>query len=133
MLIGKCKNEYFYLQGKKKIFEGKNVNAVLEEEIKDLAEKLEELKKSCKNKDVEVRHCINFDKKACHLQKRLEKLGGLTHEKTLKELQSTGKETKNNTSTDVSFAFLFHYICCSYQINWQLIGSEQELHPDNIF
>ncbi|XP_015166077.1 calponin homology domain-containing protein DDB_G0272472 [Solanum tuberosum] len=96
------------IAGKKKIFEGKNVNAVLEEEIEDLAEKLEELKKSCKNKDVEVRHCSNFDKKACHLQKRLEKLGGLTDEKALKELQQLAestneidKETKNNTSTDV--------------------------------
>ncbi|CAN4119865.1 unnamed protein product [Withania somnifera] len=95
------------ISGGKKIFEGKNVNAVLEEEIKDLAEKLEELKKSCNNKDVDVRHCGNFDKKACHLQKRLEKLGGLTDEKTLKELQQLArstneidKETKL-TSTDV--------------------------------
>ncbi|XP_060216040.1 uncharacterized protein LOC132643594 [Lycium barbarum] len=96
------------ISGKKKIFEGKSVNAVLEEEIEDLAEKLEELKKICKNnKDVEVRHCSNFDKKACHLQKRLEKLGGLTDEKALKELQQlahssneTDKESKN-TSTDV--------------------------------
>lgn len=31
------------LQGKKKISEGKNDNAVLEEEIEDLAEKLDEL------------------------------------------------------------------------------------------
>ncbi|KAK6776363.1 hypothetical protein RDI58_027364 [Solanum bulbocastanum] len=96
------------IAGKKKIFEGKDVNAVLEEEIEDLAEKLEELKKSCKNKDVEVSHCSNFDKKACHLQKRIEKLGGLTDEKALKELQQLAqstneidKETKNNTSTDV--------------------------------
>ncbi|XP_075093496.1 uncharacterized protein LOC107797394 isoform X1 [Nicotiana tabacum] len=105
------------ISGKKKIFEGKNVNAVLEEEIEDLAEKLEELKKSCKSKDVEVRHCSNFDKKACLLQKRLEKLGGLTDEKTLKELQqlahqsnneldkescaSSGNDKSNNTPTDV--------------------------------
>ncbi|XP_055834618.1 uncharacterized protein LOC129903141 [Solanum dulcamara] len=95
------------ISGKKKIFEGKNVNAVLEEEIEDLAEKLEELKKSCKHKDVEVRHCSNFDKKACHLQKRLEKLGGLTDEKALKELQQLSQSTNEidkeskNTSTDV--------------------------------
>ncbi|KAJ8551356.1 hypothetical protein K7X08_000726 [Anisodus acutangulus] len=104
------------ISGKKKIFEGKNVNAVLEEEIEDLAGKLEELKKSCKNKNVEVRHCSNFDRKACHLQKRLEKLGGLTDEKALKELQklaqstneidkescvSSGHGKSKNTSTDV--------------------------------
>ncbi|KAM3303558.1 myosin-3 [Capsicum chacoense] len=95
------------ISGKKKIFEGKNVNAVLEQEIEDLAEKLEELKKSCKNKDFEVRHCSNFDKKAYHLQKRLEKLGGLTDGTALKELQQLtqltneiDKESKN-TSTDV--------------------------------
>lgn len=93
------------------------MNAVLEEEIEDLAEKLEELKTSCKSKDVELRHCSNFDKKACHLQKRLEKLGGLTDEKTLKELQQLAqstneidKETKNNTSADVSFAFFIFSI-----------------------
>ncbi|KAJ8543816.1 hypothetical protein K7X08_025434 [Anisodus acutangulus] len=104
------------ISGKKKIFEGKSVNAVLEEEIEDLAEKLEELKRSCKNKDVEVRHCSNFDKKTCHLQKSLEKLGGLTDDKAIKELQqlaqstneidkescvSSGNTKSKNTSTDV--------------------------------
>ncbi|MCD7465647.1 hypothetical protein HAX54_001680 [Datura stramonium] len=95
------------ISGKKKIFEGKNVNSVLEEELEDLAEKLEELKKSCKNKDVEVRHCSNFDKKACHLQKRLEKLGGITDEKALKDLEQLAQSTNEvdkeskNTSTDV--------------------------------
>lgn len=104
------------------------MNAVLEEEIEDLAEKLEELKKSCKSKDVEVRHCSNFDKKACLLQKRLEKLGGLTDEKTLKELQqlthqsnneldkescaSSGNDKSKNTPTDVSFGFLYLLYSC---------------------
>ncbi|PIN02676.1 hypothetical protein CDL12_24809 [Handroanthus impetiginosus] len=40
--------------GRKKIFEGKNVNSVLEEEIEDLAEKLEDLQKSSRIKDHEV-------------------------------------------------------------------------------
>ncbi|KAG8388992.1 hypothetical protein BUALT_Bualt02G0183100 [Buddleja alternifolia] len=75
------------LSGREKIFEGKNVNAVLDEEIEDLAEKLEELQKTSRLKDYEVKKCSNFDKKACLLQRRLEKLGGLPDESSMKELQ----------------------------------------------
>nr|XP_027078317.1 myosin heavy chain, embryonic smooth muscle isoform-like isoform X1 [Coffea arabica] len=75
------------IAGKKKIFEGKNVNAVLEEEIEELAEKLEELQKSSGLEDLEVRNCNNFDKQACLLQRRLEKIGGLSDNKYVEELQ----------------------------------------------
>ncbi|CDP14607.1 unnamed protein product [Coffea canephora] len=75
------------ISGKKKIFEGKNVNAVLEEEIEELAEKLEELQKSSGLEDLEVRNCNNFDKQACLLQRRLEKIGGLSDNKYVEELQ----------------------------------------------
>ena len=75
------------MQGKKKIFEGKNVNAVLEEEIEERAEKLEELQKSSGLEDLEVRNCNNFDKQACLLQRRLEKIGGLSDNKYVEELQ----------------------------------------------
>lgn len=81
------------LQGKKKIFEGKNVNAVLEEEIEDLAEKLEELQKTSRIKDSEVRNCSNFDKKACLLQRRFEKLGGLSDESCVKDLQELAESS----------------------------------------
>ncbi|KAL3645139.1 hypothetical protein CASFOL_010319 [Castilleja foliolosa] len=68
------------VSGKNKIFDGENGNMVLEEEIDDLTDKLEELKKSSKNKDYEARNRTNFDKKACVLQRQLENLGGLSNE-----------------------------------------------------
>ncbi|GFZ18164.1 myosin-like protein [Actinidia rufa] len=75
------------VSGRKKIFEGKNANAVLEEEIGDLEDKLEELQRSSGIKDFEVQHSTNFDKKACLLQRRLEKLGGLADEKCMTEMR----------------------------------------------
>ncbi|XAR60364.1 hypothetical protein NMG60_11033709 [Bertholletia excelsa] len=75
------------VSGRKKMYEGKNANAVLEEEIEDLEDKLEELQKSSGGKDFEVQHCSNFDKKASFLQRRLEKLGGLSDEKCIKEIK----------------------------------------------
>ncbi|KAM0045942.1 hypothetical protein Hdeb2414_s0009g00309911 [Helianthus debilis subsp. tardiflorus] len=65
--------------GRKKLCEGKNMEVVLEEEMRELAEKLEELQSSYNGrKDRELLKCKNFDKKALCLQRRLEKLGGLT-------------------------------------------------------
>ncbi|KAI3461114.1 hypothetical protein Pfo_017777 [Paulownia fortunei] len=87
------------VSGKKNIFEGKNVNAVLEKEIEDLSEKLEELHKSSRIKDNEVRNCSNFDKKACLLQRRLEKLGKISDESCLNELQGL---TESSLSIDTS-------------------------------
>ncbi|KAK4407411.1 hypothetical protein Sango_0322100 [Sesamum angolense] len=94
----------FTVNGRKKIFEGKNVNAVLEEEIEDLADKLEELQKSSRTKDDEVRNCSNFDKKASLLQRRLDKLGGLSDENSRKELQEPGESSLsiNNMNHDIA-------------------------------
>ncbi|KAL0419560.1 UNVERIFIED_CONTAM: hypothetical protein Sradi_1369500 [Sesamum radiatum] len=92
------------VSGRKKIFEGKNVNAVLEEEIEDLADKLEELQKSSRTKDDEVRNCSNFDKKASLLQRRLDKLGGLSDENSRKELQEPAESSLsiNNMNHDIA-------------------------------
>ncbi|GER55055.1 myosin-related family protein [Striga asiatica] len=77
------------VSGRKKIFEGKNVNDVLDEEIEDLAEKLEELQKSSRSKEeFEVQNCSNFDKSACLLQRRLENLKGLSSVKSRKDSQN---------------------------------------------
>ncbi|KAK3032966.1 hypothetical protein RJ639_035794 [Escallonia herrerae] len=73
--------------GRERIYEGKNVSVVLQEEIGDLAEKLEELQRSSRVGDSEVRNCSNFDKKASLLQRRLEKLGGLAEGKCMKEVR----------------------------------------------
>ncbi|KAI3706734.1 hypothetical protein L6452_24667 [Arctium lappa] len=76
--------------GRKKLCEGKNMELVLEEEMKELAEKLEDLQSSYNgSEDHELRKCKNFDKKAARLQRRLEKLGGLTDDDECK------KEIKN--------------------------------------
>ncbi|KAK1390847.1 myosin-9 [Heracleum sosnowskyi] len=69
------------LSGKKKIYEGENVGVVLQEEIEELAEKLEEIQRSYGVGDHEFQKCSNFDKKTAVLQRKLEKLGGLSDEK----------------------------------------------------
>lgn len=76
------------------------MSVVLEEEIEDLAEKLEELQRSYGIGDFEVRKCNNFDKKASLLQRRLEKLGGLADEKCLKEIQGMGKSNMLSCQID---------------------------------
>ncbi|KAL4592166.1 hypothetical protein LXL04_005152 [Taraxacum kok-saghyz] len=64
--------------GRKKLCEGKNMELVLEEEMKELTEKLEELQSSYNGReDRELHKYKNFDKKASRLQKRLEKLEAL--------------------------------------------------------
>ncbi|KAF8396146.1 hypothetical protein HHK36_017759 [Tetracentron sinense] len=75
------------ISGRRKIYEGKSVGVMLEEEIEDLTEKLEELQRSSGVRDFEVRKCSNFDKQASVLQRRLEKLGGISEEKCVKEIQ----------------------------------------------
>ncbi|KAL2540909.1 myosin-related [Abeliophyllum distichum] len=87
------------VSGRNKIFEGKNVSAVLEEEIEDLAEKLEELTKTSRAKGHEFRNCSNFDKKACVLQRRLEKLGGLLDDNSTKELHELAESTSSITTS----------------------------------
>ncbi|KAL2239928.1 uncharacterized protein LOC105170810 [Sesamum indicum] len=90
------------VSGRKKIFEGKNVNVLLEKEIEELSEKLEELHKSSRMKDYKVRKCSNFDKKAWILQRRLEKLGESSDDSSLKELQILPQSSSSiNTSCNV--------------------------------
>ncbi|KAI8526188.1 hypothetical protein RHMOL_Rhmol13G0289500 [Rhododendron molle] len=79
--------------GRKKIYEGKNANVVIEEEIEDLEEKLEELQRSSGIKDFEVQQSSNFDKKASLLQRRLEKLGGLSDGKRVKEIREMAESS----------------------------------------
>lgn len=76
------------MQGREKIFEGKNANAVLEEEIEDLEEKLEGLQKTLRIKDSQTAKCSNFDKKYWILQ---QKLGELSHECTISNSKAANK------------------------------------------
>nr|DAD28535.1 TPA_asm: hypothetical protein HUJ06_030003 [Nelumbo nucifera] len=50
------------MEKNRKLYEGKNVSVMLEEEIKDLKEKLEELQRSSCIKNFEFHKCINFYK-----------------------------------------------------------------------
>nr|XP_043623254.1 myosin heavy chain, embryonic smooth muscle isoform [Erigeron canadensis] len=87
---------------KKRLCEGKNMEVVLEEEIKELAEKLEELQTSYnESEDQELRKCKNFDKKASCLQRRLERLGGLTDD------DCSNKEMKKESNGEVNEDGLF--------------------------
>ena len=91
------------------ICEGKIVNSVLEEEIKDLAEKLEKLQRCSGNKDFEVKKCSNFDKQTSLLQRRLEKLGGMS-DKCVKEIQEIAEASSSiNTSCSVGKNFVSHH------------------------
>lgn len=77
------------------------MNSVLEEDIEDLAEKLEKLQRSSGTKDFEVKKCSNFDKQTSLLQRRLEKLGGMS-DKCVKEIQEIAEASLSiNTSCSV--------------------------------
>lgn len=88
------------------------MEVVLEEEMKELAEKLEELQSSYNgSEDRELRKCKNFDKKAWRLQRRLEKLGGLTDDESNNKKECNGEVDEDSSilncksqlkSTDVS-------------------------------
>lgn len=91
----------------------------MEEEIEDLAEKIDELQKSSRLKESEVGNYSNFDKKACLLQRRLEKLGVLSNENGVDELADScfpinmkrhdianENRVSDNKSTDVRTSFL---------------------------
>ncbi|XP_022987000.1 calponin homology domain-containing protein DDB_G0272472 isoform X2 [Cucurbita maxima] len=64
------------VSGKNKVYEGKDMEMVLEDEINDLAKKLERLRRGSRNKQIVVRKCSNFDKRASLLQRKLEKIDG---------------------------------------------------------
>ncbi|MCL7035645.1 hypothetical protein MKW94_010746 [Papaver nudicaule] len=92
--------------GKKKIYQGKNVDSVLEEEIDELEEKLNDLHRKSGVSDIEIRKCDNFDLKASVLQRRLEKLE--FEDKYVKEIQQMAESSltinpnnNNHRVTDV--------------------------------
>lgn len=87
------------ITGRKKICEGKSVSTVLEEEIKDLAEKLEELQRSTKEGYFQVRNCCNFDKQASLLQRQLGKLGGFSDGTCTKETREMVEESLSRKSS----------------------------------
>ncbi|GMH00036.1 hypothetical protein Nepgr_001875 [Nepenthes gracilis] len=91
------------ISGKKKIREGKSVNAVFEEEIEELAKKLVELQRSSRLRDVGgLQNCSKFEKQASHLQKKLEKLGTFADEKCVKKIHKMeGKSSCIHGARDV--------------------------------
>lgn len=100
------------------------MEVVLEEEMKELAEKLEELQSSYNgSEDRELRKCRNFDKKAARLQRRLEKIERLKDDEGKKEIKnevngdSSVLNCKSQTkSNDVSFGTHFMYVIYLYLI-----------------
>ncbi|KAL7202498.1 hypothetical protein ACSBR1_034049 [Camellia fascicularis] len=96
------------VSGRKKIYQGKNAKAVLEEEIEDLEDKLGELQRSSRTKDLKVQHSNNFDEKASLLQRRLANLGQLWDEKCVKEMREMAEASFSinvkHQITDQSFA-----------------------------
>ncbi|KAK2641157.1 hypothetical protein Ddye_022920 [Dipteronia dyeriana] len=74
------------VSGRNQICEGENVSMVLEQEIKNLAEKLEKLQRRSGVKTLEVKNS-NFDKQATLLQQRLLKVGAMSDEICVKEVR----------------------------------------------
>ena len=84
------------LQGRNKIYEGNDVKMVLEDEINDLAQKLERLRRGSRDKQIELKKSSNFDKQASLLQKKLEKIGEDTDElKTVAETKKTCRDQES--------------------------------------
>lgn len=72
---------------------------VLDEEIKEMAEKLERLQRRSGVKELEVRNCGNFDKKASLLRRRLKKFGGESDESCAKEIQERAEASLSIKTT----------------------------------
>lgn len=89
-----------YLQGRKRIREGKNVATVLDEEIQNLVDKLKELGKSSRAKyAVGARSSSNFDQQVTILRRRLHKLGGLSEEKCVEKIPRIAVESLSMTTS----------------------------------
>lgn len=97
-----------HLQGRKKIYEGENAGVVLQEEIEELAEKLEEIQRSYGVGDYEVQKCSNFDKKSAILQRKLEKLGGLSDEKCTQQTPEMAETSMLSNKIDKETIALAH-------------------------
>ncbi|KDP22106.1 hypothetical protein JCGZ_25937 [Jatropha curcas] len=87
------------LSGREKLCNGKRASMVLEEEIIELAEKLEKLQRRSRHKCIEVRNCGNFDKQAHLLQRRLEKFAGESDEACVKEIQEMAEASLSIKTT----------------------------------
>ncbi|KAM7277811.1 hypothetical protein ACFE04_004945 [Oxalis oulophora] len=91
------------LSGRKKICDGHNPSLVFEEEIQELIEKLEKLQKRSRVKQLDVKKCSNFDKKALSLQKHLEKFDRLDNDVCVKEIQEFAEATNDSFHFNESF------------------------------
>lgn len=79
---------------------GQNADMVLEEEIIELADKLEKLQRRSRNREVDVQKCCNFDKQASLLQRRLQKFAGESDEICVKEIQEMAEASlSSNTAS----------------------------------
>lgn len=74
-------------QERKKICEEENVKVELEEEIQQLAEKLEKLRRNLEVKNSRARKCHNFDKQAALLQRELKMFRRTSDEICVKKIQ----------------------------------------------
>ncbi|KAJ8751243.1 hypothetical protein K2173_016424 [Erythroxylum novogranatense] len=90
------------ISGKERISEGKNARTVLEEEIQELAEKLEKLQRRSLVKDLRFQKCSNFDKQASHLRRQLEKFAAEPDDICVKEIQEIAE-----ASLPISNSFSF--------------------------
>ncbi|KAK7264037.1 hypothetical protein RJT34_31639 [Clitoria ternatea] len=109
------------VSGRIKICEGRNIEMVLDEEIRELTEKLERLQKRSAVKDVGVRSQKNFDKQVSVLQRRLEKIGGSSDEIRLREFQ------EENISLSIERSSRFHdCVVASGKLNVEILRRKME-------
>lgn len=105
----------YSVQGRNKIYDGKDVAMVLEEEIKNLVDKLAKLQRSSgiHSKHCEVKkNCGNFDKQASILQRRLVKVRGTSDETCVKEIQEMAEASLSiKTSCRVDESFVSNESC----------------------
>lgn len=83
------------MQGRNKIYEGKDMKMVLEDEINELAQKLERLRRGSRDKQTEFRKCSNFDKQASLLQRKLEKIGEDSDELAITETKGACRDQES--------------------------------------
>lgn len=91
------------VSGRIKICEGKDVDMVLEEEIQELTEKLEKLRRRSGAKELEARKNNNFDRQVSVLRRRLEKNGGSLeeiHVRTIQQMAEATMSIKNCSRED---------------------------------
>ncbi|CAK9314206.1 unnamed protein product [Citrullus colocynthis] len=83
------------VSGRNKIYEGKDMKMVLEDEINELAQKLERLRRGSRDKQTELRKCSNFDKQASLLQRKLEKIGEDSDELAITETKGACRDQES--------------------------------------